>query len=168
MPEPLSPPPVGVLFVCLGNICRSPLAEAIFRDLVVTAGLVDRVQIDSCGLGSWHVGNPADPRARAAGLRHGLEVTSIARVLHAPEDFARFAWLIPMDIANRRELLARGAPASRVHLMRSFDASCACGELGVPDPYHGDDADFDEVVAMLRPACAGLLERVRLAITAPA
>lgn len=166
---PSSEPKVAsVLFVCLGNICRSPLAEAIFRDLVGAHGLASRIAIDSCGLGSWHVGKPADSRAIAAGTRHGLGVTSIARVLDPRDDFARFTWLIAMDGTNRRELLARGAPASRVHLMRSFDDSCACVELDVPDPYHGDDGDFDEVVAMLRPACVGLLERVRAEITATA
>lgn len=151
----------GVLFVCLGNICRSPLAEGIFLHLARARGLAERFDVDSCGTGAWHVGERADHRSIAVARRHGVELPSIARQLDPASDFDRFHWLIAMDRANVRSILAAGGPRERVRLMRSFDPSLAGrnqAELDVPDPYdwHGDG--FEDVYQMLLSACRGLLD----------
>ena len=151
----------GVLFVCLGNICRSPLAEAIFAHMAEERGVRDRFDIDSCGTGAWHIGEPADPRSIEVARRRGVKVPCIGRQLDPARDFARFDWLIAMDRANLRSLLAAGAPEGRARLMRSFDiASAAAGELEVPDPYHWPGDGFERVYAMLENACAGLMDEL--------
>jgi len=153
----------GVLFVCLGNICRSPLAEAMFTQHARKAGLHDRLLIDSCGMGHWHVGEPPDPRARAVAERHGIPMNSIARRYDPDADPERFHWIIAMDRSNRRALLAEGAPPDHVHLMRSFDPDLARtpeSQLDVPDPYYGGDQGFTDLLRMLDRAVAGLTDTV--------
>jgi low molecular weight protein-tyrosine phosphatase len=154
-------PRTGVLFVCLGNICRSPLAEGIFIEQARRRGMLDLFDVDSCGTGSWHAGERADPRSLEVAARHGIELPSIARQLDPEADFARFHWLIAMDRSNAKNLLRAGADSARVKLMRSFDAAAAGaaeGDLDVPDPYewHGDG--FERIYQMLDRACAGLLD----------
>ena len=152
-----------LLFVCLGNICRSPTAEGVMRRLVREAGLEDRIEVDSAGLGDWHVGSPPDPRARAAAHIRGLTLDSIARTV-ADEDFDRFDLLLASDRSNERELLARApddAARAKVRLLRSFDpVAVEHGELEVPDPYFGADGGFDEVLLVIEAACRGLLAEV--------
>jgi protein-tyrosine phosphatase len=158
----------GVLFVCLGNICRSPLAEGIFIHRARQRGVLDRFNVDSCGTGGWHIGERADPRSLAVAARHGVALPSIARQL-APDDPARFSWLIAMDRANARTLLQAGGAPDRVRLMRSFDpalAGAADDQLDVPDPYHWEGDGFEEVYQMLDRACAGLLDSL-LALPRP-
>ncbi|MFO0861778.1 MAG: low molecular weight protein-tyrosine-phosphatase [Phycisphaerales bacterium] len=153
--------PIGVLFVCLGNICRSPLAKWIFTDLAVRRGVRDRFLIDSCGTGAWHVGKGADPRSTAVALSRGIQVDHTARRLAPPSDFTRFDYLLAMDTDNRENLLHAGAPAERVFLMRSFDPALRDEpdhRLIVPDPYYGGPDGFDHVYNMLESACAGFLE----------
>lgn len=156
----MDPQRTGVLFVCLGNICRSPLAKAVFIHQARSRNLLDRFDIDSCGLGSWHVGGPADPRTVDVAREHGLRVDHVARVFDPYNDPDRFPWIIAMDRQNVSGLLARGAPPARVRLMRSFDPALA-GEpdhlLEVPDPYTGGPEGFREVYRMLDRACTGLL-----------
>ena len=128
---------IGVLFVCLGNICRSPLAKWIFTDLTLRRGVRDRFEIDSCGTGHWHVGKGADPRSVATALRRGIDATHTARRLQPESDFTRFDYLLAMDTDNRENLLHAGAPADRVFLMRSFDPALQEEpehRLVVPDP----------------------------------
>ncbi|MGD9791035.1 MAG: low molecular weight protein-tyrosine-phosphatase [Phycisphaerales bacterium] len=150
--------PVGVLFVCLGNICRSPLAKALFIHYANEEGTIDRFDIDSCGTGDWHVGQDADPRTISVAIKNALPFSHIARTLdHA--DFDRFHLILAMDHANRRTLLSRGAPKDRVHLMRSFDPrlkDVTGPELDVPDPYYGGESGFDLMYDMLRAATRGL------------
>lgn len=149
----------NVLFVCLGNICRSPLGEAIFIHKARAAGVLDAMDIDSAGIGHWHIGQPADPRSIEVGRRHGLDVKSIARQVEA-SDLERFDLLLAMDRENRRDLLDLGAPESRVRLMRSFDPAMEGvreRELDVPDPYLGGREGFEGVYQMLDAACEGLL-----------
>ena len=152
-----------LLFVCLGNICRSPTAEGVMRHLVGEAGLEDRIEVDSAGLGDWHVGSLPDPRARAAANLRGLTLDSTARTV-ADEDFDRFDLLLASDRANERELLARApddAARAKVRLLRSFDpVAVEHGELEVPDPYFGADGGFDEVLLVVEAACRGLLAEV--------
>lgn len=159
--------PLGVLFVCLGNICRSPLAEAIFTTMAHERGVHPRFDIDSCGIGGWHEGEPADHRTIRVGQRHGVRVTSIARKVRPGADFARFHHLIAMDRANKRDLITLGAPESRVRLVRSFDPASPGQELDVPDPYTGADADFLEVFRQLRASCGGLLDELLKGATGP-
>ncbi len=149
----------SLLFVCLGNICRSPLGEAIFIHKARAAGILDGLVVDSAGIGHWHAGDSADPRTIEVGLRHGVDVTSIARQVQVA-DFERFDLLLVMDRENKRDLLALGAPASRIRLMRSFDpglAGASENELDVPDPYLGGPEGFETVYRLLDAACGGLL-----------
>jgi len=152
--------PLHVLFVCSGNICRSPLAEALFRSLVDEAGLSERFVIDSAGTHGYHEGDPADPRTRRVGERHGVEVTSIARAV-VDADFARFDLIVAMDRGHRRELVARAGPAraTKIHLMRDYDPRA--DDPDVPDPYYDGQPAFENVHAILDAACRGLLETLR-------
>jgi protein-tyrosine phosphatase len=151
-----------LLFVCLGNICRSPTAEGVMRALVEQAGLEGAVELESAGTGSWHVGSPPDARATAVARRRGIRLDGRARQVRA-EDFERFDLLIAMDRENRDELL-RLAPGAqeraKVRLLREFDPSSA-RDLDVPDPYYGASGGFEEVLEIVQAACAGLLERIR-------
>lgn len=154
---------IGVLFVCLGNICRSPLAEGVFAHLVDRRGLEDRFDIDSAGTGHWHVGEPADRRSIAVGRKHGIAVSSIARQVDPELDRERFKWLIAMDQSNAADLLSLGFAPERIRLMRSFDPSVCTdgvGQLDVPDPYYGPGDGFERNYAMLDAACAGLLDHL--------
>ncbi len=154
-----------ILFVCLGNICRSPSAEAVFRHRAEAAGLDGDVTVDSAGTGDWHVGKRADPRAIAAARGRGVEVTSIARQVRT-SDFERFDLLIAMDSSNHADLTAMpGADPGRLRMMREF-----AGEPGldVPDPYYGAEDGFDEVLDILERACDGLIAEIAAGAPGPA
>ena len=150
---------IRVCFICLGNICRSPTAEAVFIKLVNDRGLAAQFEIDSAGTGDWHAGEEADSRSRAAARARGVHITSRARQV-APKDFERFDHLIVMDRSNRANLL-RIAPsaeaAAKVRLFREFEAG-APPEAEVPDPYSGGAEGFEEVLDMSERAAVGLLE----------
>ena len=153
-----------VLFVCLGNICRSPTAEGVMRHLLREEGLEDRIEIDSAGTGSWHVGAPPDERATAAAHDRGIALEGAARTV-AADDFDDWDLLVAMDRDNERELLARAPDAEareKVRLLRSFDqASVERGELEVPDPYYGGPRGFEDVLDIVDAGCRGLLEELR-------
>src|SRR5271165_4320141 len=154
--------PTRLLFVCLGNICRSPTAEGVMRALVSDAGLQGEVELDSAGTGAWHVGSSPDPRAVAAAGERGIVLEGSARQVR-PEDFEQFELILAMDRANLRALcrLAVGTPAE-VRLLREFDPASATGvDLEVPDPYYGPAGGFDEVLDLVDAACRGLLARIR-------
>ena len=158
------PPPVRVLFVCLGNICRSPTAEGVMRALVDEQGLAERIKLDSAGTGAWHIGSPPDARARQAARARGITLEGTARQVRVT-DFKIFNILVAMDSENRREL-TRLAPGeqerAKVRLLREFDpVSAGAGELDVPDPYYGGDDGFEHVLDLLDVACAGLLAEVQ-------
>lgn len=146
--------------MCSGNICRSPLAEAIFRSLVHEAGLGPRFLIDSAGTHGFHEGDQADPRTRRVGRKHGLNVDSIARPL-VDEDFDRFDLIIAMDRGHRRELMARagGRRSSTIRLMCEFDPEAR--DQDVADPYYGGEEGFEAMYSALVPACRGLLDSLR-------
>ncbi len=152
--------PTSILFVCLGNICRSPLAEGVFQHLVRERGLADRFVIESAGTGSWHVGEAPDERSVAVAEKHGITLESRARQI-APEDLDRFDYVVVMDRDNQRTLErmrdARGGEKD-IHLLRDFDHEGDGDE--VPDPYYGGPGGFDTVYEMVRRSCEGLLARV--------
>jgi protein-tyrosine phosphatase len=145
-----------ILFVCLGNICRSPAAEGVFRHLATEAGLADRFTIDSAGTGAWHVGEPADRRMRQAAERRGITLSGTARpVIH--EDFDRFDHILAMDADNAR-VLRRLAPASRrdrIRLFRDYDPEGRGRD--VPDPYSLDADAFEDVLDIVMRTSQALL-----------
>jgi protein-tyrosine phosphatase len=155
---------VRVLFVCLGNICRSPTAEGVMRALVLDAGLTGEIQLDSAGTGSWHLGSPPDPRASAAARSRGIVLEGSGRQVK-DDDFKDFDLIIAMDSSNLRELrgLASGEDErAKVRLLREFDpASSGAADLDVPDPYYGAPGGFDEVLDLVQAACQGLLDQIR-------
>ncbi|HEY0463315.1 MAG TPA: low molecular weight protein-tyrosine-phosphatase [Polyangiaceae bacterium] len=154
--------PVRVCFVCLGNICRSPTAEGVFRHLVAEAGLTSSFEIDSAGTAGYHSGDAPDRRARAAGKRAGIVVAGAARQFLAG-DFERFDYVLAMDSANLKELrrlTGSAEAAAKIRLLRSYDPG-APKDAPVPDPYYGDDAGFDHVVELCRVACQHLLDEIR-------
>lgn len=154
---------IGVLFVCLGNICRSPLAEGLFLHFAQARGVAHRFDVDSAGTGGWHAGERADPRSLHVAHKHGIALPSRARKIDPASDWLRFRHIIAMDRQNRDDLLAAGAPHAHVSLLRSFDpglASARGAALDVPDPYGGDAEGFENVFTMAHRACNGLLEHL--------
>ena len=157
-----SPGGVAVCFVCLGNICRSPTAEGIFKKLVREAGLDDRITIESRGTGDWHTGEPADARARAAAERRGVVLDGTACRFER-EDFARFDVILSMDtrvLDTLRRMARTDGERERVHNFRAFDPD-ALPDAPVPDPYYGGADGFDEVFDICEAGCRGLLAHVR-------
>ena len=150
-----------ICFVCLGNICRSPTAEGIMHHLVNEKGWSDRIHIDSAGTGNWHVGKPADERARATAQGHGIELLSRARQFQ-PSDFDNFDYLVVMDQRNRSNVLDMApddAAKAKVRMMRSFDAQSPA-DADVPDPYHAGEEGFEQVFQICKSACEGLLKHI--------
>jgi protein-tyrosine phosphatase len=158
-------PRVRVLFVCLGNICRSPTAEGVMRALVREAGLQHRVELDSAGTGGWHVGESPDARATDAAGRRGIALDGAARKVR-PRDFEEFDLILAMDAGNLRDL-RRIAPdeqaRAKVRLLREWGraGSHSDGDLDVPDPYYGGPGGFDEVLDLVQAACMALLKQLR-------
>lgn len=154
------PETTSVLFVCLGNICRSPLAEGIFTHMVQERGINDRFTIDSCGTGGWHVGNPPDPRSVLVASTYGIDLSTLrARQFDEVRDPDAFDLLIPMDKQNHKDIVKLGTPPEKATLMRAYDASTPHGP-DVPDPYYGGDDGFEKVYQMLVRSCEGLLDSV--------
>jgi len=154
--------PYQICFVCLGNICRSPMAESVLREQLDRAGLAHAVVVDSAGLADWHVGNDADTRARTALRQRGYALS------HAARQFDR-AWFADRDLVlaldrsnlrGLRRLAPDAATADRIRLLRSYDPE-AGDELDVPDPYHGGAREFEHVLDLLERACAGLVAELR-------
>lgn len=150
-----------ILFVCLGNICRSPSAEAVFRAKVEDAGLGDAFEIDSAGTLAYHQGKPADARMMDHAAKRGYMLTSIARKVLL-RDFDEFDLLIAMDDDNYRELRALAEDdASRAKVKRMMDYAPETGVTEVPDPYYGGAQGFERVLDLLETACDRLLADLR-------
>ncbi|UCD74969.1 MAG: low molecular weight phosphotyrosine protein phosphatase [Phycisphaerales bacterium] len=144
-----------ILFICMGNICRSPLAENVFRHKARSRGVLRFFDIDSAGIGHWHIGEEPDPRARDVAQDHGVAVTGTGRQVKR-RDFARFDYLICMDEDNRQDILDRGAPEEKVHLLLDFLPDAPMVE--VPDPYDGGRDGFELVYKLVDAACETLLD----------
>jgi protein-tyrosine phosphatase len=145
----------------MGNICRSPTAEAVMRKLVHDAGLDRQISLDSAGTGGWHAGELPDPRSRDAAAKRGYELDHPARQF-TTADFDRFDLILAMDRDNLAHLrtIAKGRTQPAIHLLREFEPGAADG-AEVPDPYGGLGSDFDRVLDICERACRGLLEHVR-------
>lgn len=149
--------PVRVLFVCLGNICRSPAAESVFNALLASRGLEDLFQVDSAGTGGWHIGELPDARMRRHGEKRGLKFESRARQFTAA-DFAHFDHIIVMDDSNYRDVasLARSdVDRNKILKMAAFHSTGSVPE--VPDPYYGGSEGFEQVLDILEDTCERLL-----------
>jgi protein-tyrosine phosphatase len=153
-------PTTRVLFVCLGNICRSPAAEGIFLQLLEHRGLQAHFEVDSAGTGSWHVGRRADPRMRAAAERRGIDLPSRARQL-VPGDLRHYDLILTMDgdnLAAVRHLARRTAPTATITPITAYCRRP--GPADVPDPYYGGAQGFEQVLDLLEDACGGLLDQL--------
>ncbi len=151
----------NILFVCLGNICRSPSAEAVFKHLVEKRGENGQFFIDSAGTSAWHAGEKADARMRRHAKKRGIELTSISRKF-VPEDFDRFDYIIAMDRENMDEMkrMARNKnDLDKLHMMTDFSQKFNYHEI--PDPYYGGDEGFELVLDLLEDANKGLLEHIK-------
>lgn len=150
-----------VLFVCLGNICRSPLAEGVFKQLVEEAGFQGKILVESAGTSGWHIGDPPDPRSVEIARENGIELNSLGRKA-VSNDFQEFDYIIAMDKNNYADLKrlpgSSKESAAKLLLMRDFD-SIGPGQ-DVPDPYYGGDDGFKHVFELLDRSCRNLLVEV--------
>ena len=154
---------IAVLFVCLGNICRSPAAEGTFRHLVKQAGLEHAFHIDSCGTSAYHIGEPANARSRRTAARHGITLTSRARQLQL-SDFQTFDHILAMDRSNLQDIqrMAPADPHATITLFRTFDPEAKSDRVpDVPDPYYGGDDGFEEVQQIMLRTGASFLRHIR-------
>lgn len=153
---------IRVLFVCLGNICRSPLAEAIFNQLIREEGLEEQIACDSAGTGDWHVGEPPDPRTQEVARRYDVPIHHHGQQFD-PVTAATFQYVIAMDRQNRADMEAQipslDAVSYQLFLMREFDDDP--GSQDVPDPYWGGEQGFDDMYHLLRRCCVNLLTHLK-------
>jgi protein-tyrosine phosphatase len=150
---------VRVLFVCMGNICRSPLAQGVFEDVLRREGLEGEVSVDSAGTGAWHVGSSPDERALSAASLRGVDISSQRARRIKPEDCRNFDYVLTMDEENYRAVagLCRGSAVVRPFLDFATDSP----ETAVPDPYYGGPDGFEHVLDLVEEASEGLLEDIR-------
>ncbi|QQS55058.1 MAG: low molecular weight phosphotyrosine protein phosphatase [Candidatus Competibacteraceae bacterium] len=153
---------VKVLFVCMGNICRSPMAEGVFRRMLEGVGLVEQVYVDSAGTHSYHIGAPPDSRGQATALSRGVDLRDLRARRVVAADFVEFDYLLAMDRANYQDLLAACQDAelrSRIRLFMDF--APALPEREVPDPYYGGPTGFERVMDLVEEGAQGLLLHLR-------
>ena len=152
---------VKILFVCMGNICRSPTAHGVFRDLVERHGLSDQVVIDSAGTHAYHVGSPPDRRAQETALRRGVNLSDVEARHVETEDFERFDYVIAMDQDNYMSLSKKcpDAHVNKIYMLMDFAPSSRTRE--VPDPYYGGASGFERVFDLVQSASEGLVEEIK-------
>jgi low molecular weight protein-tyrosine phosphatase len=151
----------GVLFVCTGNICRSPTAEAIFRKLAADAGMAETVRADSAGTHAYHLGEPPDPRAQKAAAKRGYDLSALRARTIEDADFQRFDLVLAMDEEHYAILTRIAGPAADHKLKLMMSYARRFKERDVPDPYYGGSQAFERVLDMLEDAAKGLLESLR-------
>jgi protein-tyrosine phosphatase len=150
----------NVLFVCLGNICRSPSAEGVFRHRVERAGLGARIRVDSAGTGDWHVGRPPDSRAIAAARARGYDISPLRARQVRRSDFAHFDWILAMDRSNLTALQALRPAGYRGHLGLFLELAPELGIAEVPDPYYGGQVEFVRMLDLIERASDSVLAMV--------
>ena len=152
---------IRVLFVCMGNICRSPTAHGVFRHRVEEAGLTDRIEIDSAGTHGYHVGRAPDPRMQQAARARGIDLSALRARAVQPEDFLRFTHILAMDEANLQHLLTLRLPSASVVPALFLPPGEDGRPRAVPDPYYGDGQGFERVLDLLDEGCNALVEHLR-------
>lgn len=151
---------IRVLFVCLGNICRSPTAHAVFQQMVDGQGLGSSILVDSAGTGDWHIGRPPDPRASAAAQQRGVDMSALRARQFQPADFHNFDYILAMDEDNLRDILAQAPDSHSAQVGLFLDYASLFEEREVPDPYYGGDEGFEHVLNLIEDAARGLLEEL--------
>lgn len=151
--------PTSILFVCLGNICRSPLAQGVFAETALKAGRDGEFLVDSAGTGAWHAGSPPDRRSIEIAAKHGIDISAQRARKVRREDFSRFHLILGMDATNVADLRAQ-APGGTVERVRLFLDFAGAGERDVPDPYYGGREGFENVYRMIRDASEALLSKL--------
>lgn len=151
---------VRVLFVCTGNICRSPAAEGVFRSLVAARGLHDRIEIDSAGIGGWHVGEPPDPRTQQTAAARGIDLSGQRARQVRPDDFALFDFLVAMDRGHAQSLSEQCPPGETHRISLFLERVPDAGTLDVPDPYYGGGDGFERVMDMIEKGAVALLDEI--------
>lgn len=151
---------INVLFVCMGNICRSPTAEGVFRHVVEKAGLSEQIDIDSAGTHAYHIGSPPDNRAQSASGNRGIDLSSLRGRKVKNSDFEKFDYVLAMDNSNHADLTdVAGRDADNLYMFLEFSNNFS--EKEVPDPYYGGDQGFEHVLDLIEDASRGLLEHIR-------
>ena len=151
---------INVLFVCMGNICRSPSAEGYFRHIVEEANLTDLINIDSAGTHAYHIGSPPDTRAQLAAKKRGLDLSHLRGRKVEENDFNKFDYVLGMDKSNYSDLMeVAGGEADNLHLFLAFANNFT--EQEVPDPYYGGDQGFEHVLDLIEDASRGLLQHIK-------
>jgi len=154
---------IRVLFVCMGNICRSPTAEGVFKHLVAAEGLSDRIESDSAGTHDYHVGDPPDSRSQAAAALRGYDLSLLRARQVRVEDFADFDYVLAMDEAKHAALRKLSPKPSLACVKLFLDFAAGSGRREVPDPYYGGTQGFEEVLDLVEDAARGLLEHIKAA-----
>jgi protein-tyrosine phosphatase len=152
---------VRVLFVCLGNICRSPTAEGVFRHVVERAGLIESIEIDSAGTHAYHVGEPPDARAQETARRRGIDLSGLRGRKATQVDIERFDYVLAMDEENYQHLVAVSPPGMEHKIRLFLEFAPDRPEREVPDPYFGGAGGFERVLDMIEEASEGLLAHLR-------
>lgn len=151
-----------VLFVCLGNICRSPAAEGIFLHMVKEAGLDSHIHVDSAGTGHWHIGENPDPRMIAHAARRGYDLNPLEARQFSATDFTEFDHILTMDDSNRQNVLALDRKKEHHHKVQPLTAYCRIHSIKeVPDPYYKGEEGFEHVLDLLEDACGELLKKLK-------
>lgn len=151
---------IRVLFVCLGNICRSPMAEGVFRQRVAERGLADRIEIDSAGTHAYHIDEPPDPRAQATVRRIGIDISGLRGRQARASDLKYYDYVLAMDRENLENLRALAAPGDESRIRLFLEYARVSKEREVPDPYAGGQSGFEHVLALIEDACEGLLQDI--------
>ena len=150
----------NVLFVCLGNICRSPTAHAVFVSMLEQNGLTNSIYVDSCGTGAWHIGHAPDERTIATAAKHGYQLAHLRARQLKSDDFKQFDYILAMDTRNLADIIKKAPDDFAGHLGLLLDFSTQHQMTEVPDPYYGDSEGFERVLRLIESACEGLMTHI--------